>query len=211
MLKPLRRDHPLVVVGYRGAEASVMNDLFLSQATSNSFLHGVYWCMLSGEHDSALSPLVMQLADAIGSNFQVVPISGFDDLFETDLLASMTAAGARPTRRPSGYSACGMPADMRPLDGFPISGFERSLLQARLSQYAERTDLWRPGAIDELVDRGDDRSARSGTANGSLRRSHSCRMVAFFGQSFGAISSGPRRISGRWTVALAPRLLWRGH
>jgi hypothetical protein len=160
MLKPLLRDHPLVVVGYRGAEASVMNDLFLSQTTSNRFLHGVYWCVLSGEQDSALSPLVVQLADAIGSNFQVVPISGFDDLFDADLLASMTATGARPTRRPSGYSAVGMPADMRPLDGFPISGFERSLLQARLGQYAERTDLWRPSAIDdswieEMTDRLD--------------------------------------------------------
>jgi hypothetical protein len=160
MVKPLLRDHPLVVVGYRGAEASVMNDLFLSQATSNGFLHGIYWCVLSGEQDSVLSPLVVRLADAIGSNFQVVPISGFDDLFETDLLASMTARGARPTRRPSGYSAVGMPADMRPLDGFPISGFERSLLQARLGQYAERTDLWRPSAIDdtwieEMTDRLD--------------------------------------------------------
>jgi hypothetical protein len=160
MLKPLLRDHPVVVVGYRGAEASVMNDLFLSQATCNGFLHGIYWCVLSGEQDGALSPLVVRLADAIGSNFQVVPISGFDDLLETDLLASMTAAGARPTRRPSGYSAAGTPADMRPLDGFPVSGFERSLLQARLGQYAERTDLWRPSAIDdswieEMTDRLD--------------------------------------------------------
>ena len=160
MLKPLLRDHPLVVVGYRGAEASVMNDLFLSQATSNGFLHGIYWCVLGGEQHSALTPLVVRLANAIGSNFQVVPISGFDDLFEADLLASMTAAGARPTRRPSGYSATGMPADMRPLVGFPISGFERPLLQARLGQYAERTDLWRPSAIDdswmdEMTDRLD--------------------------------------------------------
>ena len=160
MLKPLLRDHPLVVVGYRGAEASVMNDLFLSQAMSNGFLHGIYWCVLSGEQDSALSPLVVRLADTIGSNFQVVAISGFDDLFETDLLVSMTAAGARPTRRPSGYSAAGTPADMRPLNDFSILGFERSLLQARLGQYAERTDLWRPSAIDdswieEMTDRLD--------------------------------------------------------
>jgi hypothetical protein len=49
---------------------------------------------------------------------------------------------------------------MRPLDGFDISGFEQSLLQARLSQYAEKTDLWRPGQIDaswveEMTDRLD--------------------------------------------------------
>ena len=30
-----------------------------------------------------------------------------------------------------------------------MSGFERSLLLARLGQYAERTDMWRPSAIDD--------------------------------------------------------------
>jgi hypothetical protein len=104
--------------------------------------------------------LVTQLAEAIGTNFQVVPISGFDDLFEKDLLRKMTAAGARPTRRQSGHSAVGMPADMRPLENFQISGFERSLLQARLRQYAERTDMWRPNALDhtwveQMMDRLD--------------------------------------------------------
>ena len=148
-LRPLLRDHPIIVVGYRGAEASVMNDLFLSSAGSSGFLHGVYWCTHGADSAEGLPPLVTQLADAIGTNFQLVPIAGFDDLFEKDLLASMTAAGARPTRRQSGYSAVGMPADMRPLDGFAVSGFERSLLLARLGQYAERTDMWRPSAIDD--------------------------------------------------------------
>jgi hypothetical protein len=149
MLRPLLRDHPIIVVGYRGAEVSVMNDLFLSSARPNGFLHGVYWCVLEGEQGELLPPLVAQLAEAIRTNFQVVPISGFDDLFEKDLLANMTAAGARPTRRPSGHSAVGMPADMRPLEEMQITGFERPLLQARLRQYAERTDMWRPNAIDD--------------------------------------------------------------
>ena len=149
MMRPLLRDHPIIVVGYRGAEASVMNGLFLSSASSSRFLHGVYWCTHSSSQGEALSPLVTKLADEIGTNFQLVPIAGFDDLFEKDLLASMTAAGARPTRRQSGHSAVGMPADMRPLDGFVISGFERSLLQTRLRQYAERMDMWRPSATDD--------------------------------------------------------------
>lgn len=159
-LRPLLRDHPVIAVGYRGAEASVMNDLFLSQAQYGGFLHGVYWCVLENDVGGPHSPWVEQLAGAIGSNFQLVPIKGFDDLFEKDLLASMIAAGARPTRRPSGYSVAGMPADMRPLDGFNVSGFEQPLLQARLRQYADRTDLWRPGDIDaawveEMTDRLD--------------------------------------------------------
>lgn len=159
-LRPLLRDHPVIAVGYRGAEASVMNDLFLAQASCGGFLHGVYWCVLEGEMAGPHSPWVEQLAGAIGSNFQLVPIRGFDDLFEKDMLASMIAAGARPTRRPSGHSVGGMPADMRPLDGFDVSGFEQPLLQARLRQYADRTDLWRPGDVDaawieEMTDRLD--------------------------------------------------------
>jgi hypothetical protein len=159
-LRPLLRDHPVIAVGYRGAEASVMNNLFLEQVKSGSFLHGVYWCVLEDDLAGPHSPWVEQLADAIGSNFQLVPIRGFDDLFEKDLLASMIAAGARPTRRTSGHSVGGMPADMRPLDGLDVSGFERPLLQARLRQYADRTDLWRPGDIDaawveEMTDRLD--------------------------------------------------------
>lgn len=159
-LRPLLRDHPVIAVGYRGAEASVMNDLFLAQSKSGGFLHGVYWCVLENDLAGPHSAWVEQLADAIGSNFQLVPIRGFDDLFEKDLLASMIAAGARPTRRPSGHSVAGMPADMRPLDGLHVSGFEQPLLQARLRQYADRTDLWRPGDVDaawieEMTDRLD--------------------------------------------------------
>lgn len=159
-LRPLLRDHPVIAVGYRGAEASVMNDLFLAQAKSGGFLHGVYWCVLENDLGGPHPPFVEQLADAIGSNFQLVPIRGFDDLFEKDLLASMIAAGARPTRRPSGHSVGGMPADMRPLDGLDVLGFEQPLLQARLRQYADRTDLWRPGDVDaawveEMTDRLD--------------------------------------------------------
>jgi hypothetical protein len=156
----LLRDHPVIVIGYRGSEASVMNDLFLSQAASGGFLHGVYWCTLKGDEGIPLAPMVVPLAERIGTNFQTVLTSGFDDLLEKDLLSSMIAAGARPTRRPSGHSVIGMPADMRPLDGFQIGGFERPLLHARLRQYAERTALWRPKVIDdswveEMTDRLD--------------------------------------------------------
>ncbi|MGA8172756.1 MAG: hypothetical protein WB816_18250 [Methylocystis sp.] len=159
-LRPLLRDHPVVVVGYRGTEASVMKDLFLAQAASGGFLHGVYWCLLENDVRGPFSPFITQLAHQIRSNFQLVPIKGFDDLFEKDLLMSMIAAGARPTRRRSGHSVGSMPADMRPLEGFDVSGFEQSFLHARLWQYADRTDLWRPREIDaawveEMTDRLD--------------------------------------------------------
>ena len=159
-LAPLLHGHPTIVVGYRGAEASVMNDLFMAQAASGGFLHGIYWCVLDSEADAELSPWVARVAEAVGSNFQLVPISGFDALFDRDLLAAMLAEGARPTRRSSVRSVSGTPADMRPLCGFPRSGLERPLLHARLRQYAERTDIWHPtdiddAWIDQMIDRLD--------------------------------------------------------
>jgi SIR2-like domain len=159
-LRPLLRDHPVIVVGYRGTEASVMNDLFLAEASTGGLLHGVYWCVLEPDAGGPHSPLVLQLAETIHSNFQLVPIQGFDDLFEKDLLASMIAAGARPTRRPSGHGTGNLPTDMRPLNDFHVSDLEQSLLQARLRQYAERTDLWRPLEndplwLEEMIDRLD--------------------------------------------------------
>ena len=159
-VRPLLRDHPVIVVGYRGTEVSVMNDLFFAEAGAGGLLHGVYWCVLDSHVAGPFSPLVMQLAGAIGSNLQLVPIKGFDDLFEKELLAGMIAAGARPTRRPSGYGVGNVPADMRPLNGFNVSDLEQSLLQARLRQYAEKTDIWRPREddaawLEEMTDRLD--------------------------------------------------------
>ena len=47
---PLLRDHPLVVIGYRGAEPSIMRDLLLRGADQvHAYRHGVFWCMLPGE------------------------------------------------------------------------------------------------------------------------------------------------------------------
>ena len=159
-LAPLLRDHPTIAVGYRGAEASVMNDLFVAQAASGGFLHGIYWCVLDTATASPLSPCTTRLADAIGSNFQLVPISGFDALFAEDLLPGMLATKAQPTRRTSGHSVSGTPADMRPLRGYLQSGLERPLLHARLRQYAQRTDIWHPTDLDDewldqMIDRLD--------------------------------------------------------
>lgn len=149
-LRPLLRDHPVLVVGYRGAERSVMQDLFLAEASSGTaFLHGIYWCVRQPDDEGSLSELARELARRIGANFQLVPIAGFDDLFERDLLSAMNAAGAVPPRRRSGIPVGGMPADMRPLTDFSCSGLERPLLRARLDQYASKTDMWKPSDPDE--------------------------------------------------------------
>jgi hypothetical protein len=76
-LLPLLEATPLVVVGYRGAEASIMLSL-LGEDSGLKFRHGIYWCHRAGETPH---PRVEALAKRLGSNFQYLEIEGFDELF----------------------------------------------------------------------------------------------------------------------------------
>ena len=82
-LIPLILDHPLIVVGYRGAEPSISHELLSAAAMlePRGLPHGIYWC--SRERDGELHPLVTQLAELCGSNFISVSIDGFDELMAT--------------------------------------------------------------------------------------------------------------------------------
>lgn len=137
-LLPLLRDHPLVVIGYRGAEASVMEDLLLRGVDQvNGYRHGIYWCMLPGETPS---PLVEKLAQRAGANFVFVEIPGFDE--------AMTewARDTRPARVPRVSSSDPEPvSDLRPIE-LSIGELDQDLLIGRLDVYAERMGL--PAAED---------------------------------------------------------------
>ncbi len=98
---PLLKDHSLVVVGYRGAEPSVMKDLLLDGArAAGNYPHGIYWCT---REVNDLHTNVHALAAGIGSNLMIVPINGFDDLM-TELNAGTTrsarVAGPAPPSTP---------------------------------------------------------------------------------------------------------------
>jgi SIR2-like domain len=75
-LKPLLESAPLVVVGYRGAEPSIMESL-LGANTTIKFRHGIFWCRKSGD---SVHPHVEALAQRLGKNFQYLDIDGFDEL-----------------------------------------------------------------------------------------------------------------------------------
>jgi NAD-dependent SIR2 family protein deacetylase len=81
LLSPMLRDHPLVVVGYRGAEPSVMRHLLIQQAEiCMKYRRGIYWCFRKGNDALAESALLRELQSLIGSNLQLVEIEGFDEL-----------------------------------------------------------------------------------------------------------------------------------
>ena len=74
------REAPLVVVGYRGSENSIMKKFFAAHASEPLFFkHGIYWC----SPDRNLHPNVVALEEAVGTkDFFRMPIDSFDDLME---------------------------------------------------------------------------------------------------------------------------------
>lgn len=82
-LIPILRDHPLIVIGYRGAEEEIINDLLLKHLESvDYFRQGIYWCVQNYKSIDELHPLVQDLARAVGGNFQIVTIEGFEEMME---------------------------------------------------------------------------------------------------------------------------------
>jgi hypothetical protein len=81
-LQPLLDASPIIVMGYRGAELSVMEGIFgQSGAGRLDFPRGIFWCL---RHGDTPHPHVEALARRTGNNFTYVPIDGFDEVM-TDL------------------------------------------------------------------------------------------------------------------------------
>jgi hypothetical protein len=77
-LRHILKDSPLIVVGYRGAEKSIMQHLlFEGIQKCNEFAQGIWWCTLKNE---TLHENVINLAKNIKSNLSQVEIDGFDEL-----------------------------------------------------------------------------------------------------------------------------------
>lgn len=147
-LMPVVRDHPIVVVGYRGAELSIMRGLFQNLITeTNGFLRGVYWCVRGEPRLDALHPLVQSFARTIGSNFQIVSIRGFDEFVGEDLWRFVSKA--QRTRRTSASSQTLQASfDMQSRPELSGSQINQSLLLARLTQYADQLGVSLPATID---------------------------------------------------------------
>lgn len=138
-LLPIIRDHPIIVVGYRGAEASIMKGLFLDQVqATNRFAHGVYWCVRETEVGLPLSTMLQKFTVQIGCNFQLVPIKSFDELLEKELWDPLAANGQPPIRKIRGHRPTEIPPDMKPVSGSNPVELDKSTLHSRLTQYAKR-------------------------------------------------------------------------
>lgn len=133
LLRPLLRS-PIVVIGYRGAEPSIMEGLLGQQGHGRlDFPNGIYWCVRGQE---APHPNVEALARRVGSNFKFVSIDGFDEVL--GMLANALVgedyypqAGPIASRTTSGF-------DEQVAEGVPIEALDLDLALSVLRTYCEK-------------------------------------------------------------------------
>jgi len=173
-LKPVLRDHPLVVIGYRGAEEAMMHHLLSALLEATDYFHnGIYWCALNYTKPDDLHLLVRELAANMRGNFQVVPIDGFDELME-----KLWAVYHR-RRPPQVFTDAPPPQmkvpaptfDMQPVDADADAELEWAGMRSRMVNYCEAMDIPVPEKVSrewltgQLVDldlavRGDNAQIR---------------------------------------------------
>jgi hypothetical protein len=148
-LTPFLRDHPLVVLGYRGAEPSIMLHLLAEQATkTNRFAHGIFWCILKGSNGN-VHPLVASLEQQLQGNLEIIEIDGFDETL--DLLAGHCAKLPRATTTlvPTGdiRSESELPFDLRITAGATAGDLDWTRVQAQLVAYCREMQIDVPSRI----------------------------------------------------------------
>lgn len=139
-LFPLLDATPLIVVGYRGAEHSIMDSL-LGEGSGLAHRQGVYWCIRKGE---VPHPNVEALARRLGSNFQYLEIEGFDELF-SDLNVEL-AGVQRFAVQPDG--AIAPQFDDQPMDGATWGDVDSDLALVTLKRYSEKLERGEISAND---------------------------------------------------------------
>ena len=188
---PLLRDHPLVVVGYRGAEPSIMESLLIDRtADARKFPQGIFWCILDGVAQESLSPMVKKLAQELGDNFALVSISGFDQFMEE--FSASIAQGPHATRPETGTTNTITPDelafDMRPANNTRSPNINKAALQHIATEHSQRMGISVPNSPDEdwyisrMVSIGlftkDDDGATKPTNAGVLLGAESCRDIS---------------------------------
>jgi len=139
-IRPLLNDSPIIVIGYRGAEPSVMQRLLDEGIEeSHSYHCGVYWCVRPGEepHEN-----VKLLRETLGSNFSLVEIAGFDELLAAlDKELEDVSWYAGPTKALPPPVSLDHRFDLQPLDGVTVQDSDHDLILSTLSQYCKRLRL----------------------------------------------------------------------
>lgn len=154
-LVPLLKDHPLVVIGYRGAEPSVMEHLLLSNVgRANQYKNGIYWCLRRGEKPEDATDYVKALIGQIGNNFEFVEIDSFDSLFDKVIWPHLEEKKIKiDLDRSLPYTDRPEPVitnfDLKNAKVNEADDFDQTLLRIRIPKYCERLSIDVPLRIDD--------------------------------------------------------------
>ena len=144
-LSPILRDHPLLVVGYRGAEPSIMRNLLLNRIEEDgeTFKQGIFWCIVENYDEYIPPQMVHELAEKISGNFAVVEIPGFDELL-IDL--ARISSEQPPKKNPliSQEANIGRTFDMQIASKAPLTAMNWGLAQATAEEYSRRMNILSP-------------------------------------------------------------------
>jgi hypothetical protein len=127
---------PIVVVGYRGSEPSIMEGLFGQNKEGRlDFPNGVYWCARHGE---SLHPNVEAFARRLGTNFRLLRIDGFDELF-SDLSKEVAGHDRYATAGASGRTLHDIQAfDERVTELATVEDLDLDLALSTLREYCQK-------------------------------------------------------------------------
>jgi hypothetical protein len=138
-LYPLLLESPLIVIGYRGSEPSIMEHVLGAGAQeTQNFKNGVFWCTRKGE---ALHPNVETFRRVIGGNFQLLEIDGFDELLE-DLDRTLINEDRYLHTHKAGAADAAAPFDDTPIADAAFADLDDDLMIAVLKEYCQK--LGRP-------------------------------------------------------------------
>jgi len=128
---------PLIVIGYRGFEPSVMEHLLGEGIEeSNKYAHGIFWCVRKPEdvHEN-----VKTFASKIGSNFALVQVTGFDEMMtELNSLLSGQAGYQRSHTEETGEDVFAQKSfDLAIRQDLTMESLESDTVIAMAKQYAK--------------------------------------------------------------------------
>ena len=174
-LIPFLRDHPLVVIGYRGAEPSVMRHLLIKNAAAaENYRNGIYWCALDYKEEGpdTLAPFVHELAGETQRAFHVVPIDGFDSVMDklTDYVIHQQIDSTHVQATMQSEESAVRSYDLQPIKESSLDDFDWPTMRVQLSRYCEKMGIPVPptGNDDRITQLLCDQELASRTEEGNI-------------------------------------------
>lgn len=134
-LVPMLADAPLIVVGYRGVEPSVMESLLAENAAkANQYRNGIFWCIRAGETPH---PSVQALQRHLDGNFKLLEISSFDNLFD-ELKQELGKEDLYPNASRAESARAELAFDDRPLHEATIEDLDHDQMLAVMREYCTK-------------------------------------------------------------------------